>query len=165
MNIRNSLTLTRRYKAVTSAIHTVYRLINSTYDLKNLLLRLARLISSLLEAQSCAIVILDPTQKRIVLRCATRGGAKCIVYRNARISGRLEKLVLRRSSVVRSKHSIAVPLIADDLVGIIILRPKKTVRPFDANNKEILTQVEKQSVTGFRTLRPSEKQQKIILGS
>lgn len=165
MNIRNSLTLTRRYKAITSAIHTIYRLINSTYDLKNLLLRLARLISQILQAQSCAIVILDPTQRRIVLRCATRGGAKCIVYRNARISGRLEKLVLRRSSVVRSKHSIAVPLIADDLVGIIILRRNKSARPFDTYDQEILITVAEQSVIGIRNLQLYEEQQKIILGS
>ncbi len=159
------MTLTKRYKAITSAIHTIYRLINSTYDLKNLILRLARLISQILEAYSCAVIILDPTQRRIVLRCLTRPGAKSIVYRNTRISGRIEKLVLRRSSVVRNKHVIAVPLIADDLVGIIILRRKKTTRPFDVYDQEILMTVAEQSVIGIRNLQLYEEQQKIILGS
>ena len=165
MSTKNSLTLTKRYKAITSAIHTVYRLINSTYDLKNLIARLARLTCQLLESHNCSVLILDPTHKKIVLRCSAKPDAKCIVYKDSRIYSRYEKRVIRNFSVVRDKFNLAVPLISDDLIGIIVLRRRKNDKPFDRYDQEILMTLAEQAVIGIRNLQLYEEQQKIILGS
>ena len=159
------MTLTKRYKATLSTIHTVYRLINSTYDLRNLLLRLARLVCQISESSHCSIAILDPLRTKITLRCVTKPNAKCAIYRNSRIASRIEKQVIRKSSVMRSGHILAVPLIADDLVGIIVLRRNKNGKPFDLHDQEILMTVAEQAVIGIRNLQLYEEQQKIILGS
>ena len=60
MNTKNSSTLTKKYKAVLSAVHMVYRLINSTYNVKELSLRLTRLLCQFIKASSATIYIIDP---------------------------------------------------------------------------------------------------------
>ena len=60
MSTKNSSTLTKKYKAVLSAVHMVYRLINSTYNVKELSLRLTRLLCQFIRASSATIYIIDP---------------------------------------------------------------------------------------------------------
>lgn len=165
MNTKNSLTLTKRYRAATSTIHTVYRLINSTYDLKNLLLRLAKLVSQTLEANSCSLILLDPSHKKVILRCSAKPNMRCVINKDLAVSSSIEKRVIRKSSVVRTNSVLAVPLIADDLIGMIILRRTKNSRPFDSYDQEILMTMGEQAVIGIRNLQLYEEQQKIILGS
>ena len=167
MNTKNYLTPTKRYKAVISTIHTVYRLINSTYDLKNLILRLARMTSQSLKAQNCSIVILDPTKKKITMRCVTKPNAKCVIDKTCgqRVYSPIEKHIIRKSSVIRNRLTLAVPLIADDLIGIIILKRTEQNNAFDAYDQEILMTMGEQAVIGIRNLQLYEEQQKIILGS
>ncbi len=165
MSTKNSLTLTKRYKAIISAIHTVYRLINSTYDLKSLIPRLARLVCQLLESHNCSITILDASHTKMMLRCVTRPNAKCVIYKDSRVCNRIERHVIRKSTVIRTGNILAVPLIADDLVGIIILMRRKNEKAFDAYDQEILMTVAEQAVIGIRNLQLYEEQQKVILGS
>ena len=165
MSIKNSLTLTKRYKAVISTIHTVYRLINSTYELKNLILRLARLVCQILDAHHSTIVILDPSRNKVALRCVTKPNAKCSICKDSRLFSRVERQVIRKSAVFRNRNVLAVPLIADDLIGIIVLRRNKNSKPFEAYDQEILMTVAEQAVIGIRNLQLYEEQQKIILGS
>ena len=165
MSIKNYSILTKKYKAALSTIHTVYRLINSTYDLKNLILRLARLTCQTLSARNCTIVILDPANKKVTLKCTTRPNAKCIVSKNSKVFNSLERQVIRKSSAARSSFKLAVPLIADDLIGMIILQNRKDNKPFDSYDQEILMTLGEQAVIGIRNLQLYEEQQKIILGS
>ncbi|HAH21420.1 MAG: hypothetical protein A2Y00_03895 [Omnitrophica WOR_2 bacterium GWF2_43_52] len=165
MSTKNFLPLTKRYRSIISAIHTVYRLINSTYDLRNLIFRLARLVCQISEAQHCTISILDASHAKIVLRCATRPNAKSVVCKGLRQASGIEKQVIHKSSVIRNGHLLAVPLIADDLCGILVLRRNKNEKPFDVYDQEILMTVAEQAVIGIRNLQLYEEQQKIIFGS
>lgn len=167
MSIKNYSIPTKKYRAVISTIHTVYRLINSTYDLKNLILRLARLTSQTLNAQACSIVILDPGNKKITLRCATRPNAKCVIDKTKGLSpcGSIERHIIRKSSVIRNNSILAIPLIADDLIGMIILKRRANDKPFDSYDQDILMTLGEQAVIGIRNLQLYEEQQKIILGS
>lgn len=165
MSIKNYLILTRKYKAALSTIHTVYRLINSTYDLKNLILRLARLTCQTLSARNCTVVILDPANKKVILKCSIRHNAKCVISKNSKVFNSLEKRVIRKSQASRSGSNLAIPLIADDLIGMIILSNRKDNKPFDLYDQEILMTLGEQAVIGIRNLQLYEEQQKIILGS
>ncbi len=167
MSIRNYSIPTKKYRAVLSTIHTVYRLINSTYDLKNLILRLAKLTSQTLGAQTCSIVILDPGNKKITLRCATRPNAKCVIdkTKGLRAYSSIERHIIHKSSVIRNNSTLAIPLIADDLIGMIILKRSANDLPFDSYDQEILMTLGEQAVIGIRNLQLYEEQQKIILGS
>ena len=65
MNTRNYSTPTKKYKALASAIHSVYRLIDSTFELKDLVARLARLTCQIFNAKYCIVVLLDNTKLKV----------------------------------------------------------------------------------------------------
>lgn len=165
MNTKNSLTPTKRYRVIVSTIHTIYRLINSTYDLKNLLLRLSRLICQMLGAQKCSIILIDPSHKKIVLRCVSKPNAKCSAYRGSQAYSGIERRVIQKSAAVRNGFTLAVPLIADDLIGAVVLQRKGDARHFDAYDQQILMTIAEQAVIGIRNLQLYEEQQKIVVGS
>src|SRR5437868_10427486 len=57
----------RKYRMIFSAVHMVYRLVNSTFNVKELSLRLTRLLCQFIKAQSASVFILDPAKKKIIL--------------------------------------------------------------------------------------------------
>ncbi len=165
MNTKNSLTLTKRYKALPSVIHTIYRLINSTSELNSLVLRLSRLICQILESHKCSVLILDPSHRKIILRCTSKPNARCTVCKGSQKFRSIEKRVIQKSTVVRNSFTLAVPLIADDLIGAIILKRSKNQRHFDSADQQILMTIAEQAVIGIRNLQLYEEQQKVIVGS
>src|SRR3989338_9679919 len=111
MSIKNYSILTKKYKAALSTIHTVYRLINSTYDMKNLILRLARLTCQTLSARNCTIVILDPANKKVIVKCAIRHNAKCVVSKNSKVFNSLERRGIRKSQACRRGFKLSFPFL------------------------------------------------------
>lgn len=130
-----------------------------------MLIRLSRLIIQTIEAQNCQIILLDPGKKNATLRCSLRTNAKCIIVKDARGFSNTEKLVINKSSAIRANHILAIPLIAEDLIGIIILKRLPQSSPFDVHDQEILMTMGEQAVIGIRNLQLYEEQQKIIMGS
>ena len=165
MNTKNYLTPTKRYKNLISAIHSIYRLVNSTYELRDLIPRLARLIIQILNADYCQITMLDPTKKYSVLRCVISGKNKFCTEQRIRIVSRAEKKIIRTSSVMINQNFMAAPLISEDLIGIIILKRKKHAHSFESSDREGLMTLIEQAILGIRNLQLYEDQQKIVLGS
>ena len=165
MNTKNYLTPTKRYKALISSIHSIYRLVNSTYELKDLVARLARLICQIFHAQYCLILLLDPTKKYSVLKCLISDRKKYIIDKKTKISNRIEKRILKSLSSVRQDNLLGIPLISEDIIGLIIIQRKKNDLPFDVFNQEMLMTLVEQAIIGIKNLQLYEEQQKIVLGS
>lgn len=165
MNTKNYLTPTKRYKNLISTIHSIYRLVNSTYELTDLIPRLCRLISQILSADYCQITLLDVTKKYSVLKCFISGKNKFCTDQRLKIVNRAEKKIIRTSSVVIQGNFIAAPLISDDLIGIVILRRKTGRHSFESSDRETLMTLVEQAIIGIRNLQLYEEQQKIVLGS
>ena len=164
MSTKNCLTPTKRYKDLISTIHSIYRLVNSTYELMDLIPRLSRLISQILNADYCQITMLDATKKYSVLRCVISGKHKFCTDQRLKIVNRVEKKIIKTSSVMISGNFMAAPLISDDLIGIIILR-RKNKHPFEGTDRETLMTLIEQAIIGIKNLQLYEDQQKIVLGS
>ncbi len=165
MNTKNYLTPTKKYKILISAIHSVYRLVNSTYELKELLCRLARLASQIFHANYSLIILLDPTKKYSVFKCLVIGRKKIIIDKKLKILNRLEKKIIKAFSSVKSHHLLGLPLISEDIMGLIIIKRSKNDAPFDIFNQEVLTTLCEQAIIGIKNLQLYEEQQKIVLGS
>ncbi len=95
-----------------------------------------------------------------------RLNAKCTIRKGSvhTLAG-VEQQVISTSIGVRNSCVLGVPLIAEDLIGIIVLRRNKGARHFDSSDQEILLTMGEQAVIGIRNLQLYEEQQKIILGS
>lgn len=163
--MKNSSILIKRYKTALSVIHTIYRLINSTYDLKDLLLRLTRLISQVMNARYCLVMLADPTKEKSTLKCLFSVRKKYCLEKKFKITNPLERKIIRKASSICRNHILAVPLIAEDTIGLIIVRRKKSDLLFDNIDQEILMNLAEQAVIGIKNLQLYDEQQKIVFGS
>jgi len=165
MSIKSYLTPTKRYKFLTSSIHSIYRLVNSTYEVKDLISRLSRLLCQLFNAKFCLIYLLDHTKKYSSLKCLVSPRKKYIIDKRTKITNVMEKKILRTLSSVRKGALLGVPLMSDDIIGIIILKRGKHAPGFERFEQELLMSIIEQAVIGIKNLQLYDEQQKIVFGS
>lgn len=155
-----------KYKRILSAVHMVYRLVNSTYNVRELSLRLTRLLCQFIKASSSSVFILDPVKKKPIL----------VAIFDNRINVLLEKkhellkippyeLEVAQGQSIFEKHLIGLPLVADENVGAIFIRRERNEPAFKEFDKEMVAVFAEQSVTAIKNLQLYEKQQEIILDS
>ena len=139
---------------------------NSTFDMENMLMRLAKLISQVLSVDNCSIILLDPTIKYANFRCLISPRRKYCLDKKSKITNRLEKRIIDSCASVLNRRILGVPIIADDLMGIIVVRiTDKKRADFDLTDQKILMILSEQSVIGIRNLQLYEEQQRIVFGS
>lgn len=163
---RKTSTAAHKYKLVLSAVHMVYRLVNSTFNEKELLSRLTRLVCQLIGANSSSVYILDRSKKRIVLMACFNGKVNKLFEKKGaygRVNEEEWSVTMGRS--IYRPRVIGIPLVADDNVGAIFVRRKNRDVPFTDFDKELLNVIAEQVVTAIKNLQLYQNQQKIILGS
>lgn len=165
MSTKNYLTPTKKYKTLISAIHSIYRLVNSTFELKDLLTRLARLICQIFNSRYCLILLLDATKKYSLLRCFVSGKQKHIINKRMRVSNRIEKRIIKKPTSIRQGELLGIPLVYEDTSGIIVIKRAKKGIPFDKFDQEMLMTMGEQAIIGIKNLQLYKEQQRIILGS
>ncbi|MCX5710681.1 MAG: HD domain-containing protein [Candidatus Omnitrophica bacterium] len=165
MNTKNYLTPTKKYNSLISTIHSIYRLVNSTYELKDLVSRLAKLISQIFNARYCMILLLDAGNKASILKCLASGKKKLIIDKRQPITNPVERKILKHLSAIRRNDLLAMPMICDDVIGIIVLKRSRGNKPFDRFDQQMLSTLIEQAVIGIKNLQLYEDQQKTVLGS
>ncbi len=165
MSTKNYLPPTKKYRALISTIHSIYRLVNSTYDLKDFIGRLAKLVSQILNADYCNIIMLDSTKKYAVLKSFYSNRKRFVSDKKSRVTDRIESRILRTSSVIRRGNLLAAPLISDDLIGVITIKRSKDKLPFERFDQDMLMTLVEQSIIAIKNLQLYEEQQKIVFGS
>ncbi|MFH0791588.1 MAG: HD domain-containing phosphohydrolase [Candidatus Omnitrophota bacterium] len=165
MNTKNYSTPTKRYKTLISSIHSVYRLVNSTFELKELICRLSKLICQIFHTKYCQIILLDVSKKHSIFRTQTCNGKQNRVDKKTKISGRIEQRIVRTLSSIKKDELLGMPLICEDIIGLIIIKKDKKDLPFDKFDHEILVTLAEQAIIGIRNLQLYEEQQRIVLGS
>ena len=98
MNTKNYLTPTKKYRAVTSALHTLFRLTNSTFELKEFLFRFAKLLCQIVKADTAGILILDPNKNHSVYRARYDKNGSHISEKKTLIRNRLERKIVKKSN-------------------------------------------------------------------
>ena len=165
MNTKNYLTPTKKYKSLVSSSHSIFRLVNSTYELKDLISRLTKLICQIFNAQSCTILLLDQTNKYSILKCLINNKKRYILEQKLKITNGIEKRILKGLSAIRKNNLLGIPLICEDIIGLIILKRNKNNPLFEQFDQEILMTIAEQAIIGIKNLQLYEEQQKIVLGS
>ena len=166
MSTKNYLTHTKKYKILISSIHSVYRLINSTLELNYLISALTRLLRQIFNAKYCLILLVDPSKKYSVFKCVVSDRKKYIIDKKTKISSRLEKSIIKMTrSSVRQDRILGMPLVSEDVIGLIIIRRNKNDVAFDRFDQEMLSTIAEQAIIGIKNLQLYEEQQRIVLGS
>ncbi|MCX5700127.1 MAG: HD domain-containing protein [Candidatus Omnitrophica bacterium] len=101
----------------------------------------------------------------IRLKCLINGKNKSLSEERTKIVNRLEKRILKTSSVIAQGNILAAPLISEDLIGIIVIKRDKNSPPFERFDEEALMTLVEQAIIGIRNLELYEEQEKIVFGS
>ena len=165
MNTKNYLTHTKKYKTLISSVHSLYRLINSTFELNDLITRLSRLLCQIFNAKSCLVILIDPTKRHSLFKCLISRGKKYTVDKKAKIANSVEKRIIRTGSSLRKDYLLGIPLVCEDVIGLIIIQRSKDDIPFDRFESEVLNTLAEQAIIGIKNLQLYEEQQRIVLGS
>ncbi|MFA5093547.1 MAG: HD-GYP domain-containing protein [Candidatus Omnitrophota bacterium] len=165
MNTKNYSTPTKKYRFLISAVHSIYRLLNSTYAVNELIARMARLFCQFFNAQYCEVILLDINKKYSISKCIIDDNKKTVVFKKTRVVGRVEEKIAKKSVVIREGNLLGIPLICEDLMGLIIIRRAKGKQPFDIFDQEMLMTMAEQAVVGIKNLQLYEEQQRIVFGS
>ena len=144
----------------------IYRLVNSTYNVEELALRLTRLLCQFIQAGSANIYLLDRNRKKIVLVAVFNNKINILLNKKKDLMNipDQERRVARGYAVIE-EHFIGLPLIADENVGAVVVRREKSEPAFSEFDKEMLAIVAEQSVTAIKNIQLYQEQQKIILES
>jgi HD-GYP domain-containing protein (c-di-GMP phosphodiesterase class II) len=161
-----SVSSTKRYHLVLSAVHMVYRLVNSTYTVKELTLRLTRLLCQFIRASSASVYLVHPVKKNVVV-CASFDNQINIWLDSPRDLKDVGEDVLAVTSgaSVLKEYCIGLPLVTDDYLGAIFVRRRASEVPFNDFDYEMLSVFAEQVVTAMKNLQLHQEHEKIILGS
>jgi putative nucleotidyltransferase with HDIG domain len=173
MSTKNYSILTKKYKQLTSAQHSIYRLINSTYDLPDLGSKLTKLLSQIFKADACTFALLSPSKfspkRKIAMKCSITNNKRFISTQKATVKNKLEQRIIATSSAIRKDCLIATPLINEDVMGFIILaRSYKTCRKeggFDNYDLEALMTIANQIIMSIKTIQLYAEQEKTVMGT
>ncbi|MFA5199719.1 MAG: HD domain-containing phosphohydrolase [Candidatus Omnitrophota bacterium] len=165
MSIKSYSTPTKKYRFLISAVHSIYRLLNSTYEVNELIGRMSRLFCQFFHAYYCTIILLDINKKFSSIRCTIKDNKKTVVFKKHKISDKVEEKIIKRSASVRKGNLLGIPLISEDLLGLIIIKRQKSKKPFDIFDQEMLMTMAEQAVVGIKNLQLYEEQERIVLGS
>ena len=153
-------------RLILSAVHMVYRLVNSTYNVRELSLRLTRLLCQFIKAYSAQVFILDPEEKTLVMVAIFNNKINILLDKKKDFEkiGQKELRVAEGYPVIEPRL-MGLPLVADDIVGAIFVRRTRREEPFSDYDREILSVFAEQSVTAIKNLQLYEQQQRTILSS
>ena len=151
---------------VLSAVHMVYRLVNSTYNVQELSLRLTRLLCQFIHASSSSVYILDPLKKKIVLIAVFDNKINVLIDKKRDIAQVPEdEKKVADGVTVFERRRLGIPLVADDNIGALLVRRERNERPFNEFEREMVTVFAEQAVTAIKNLQLHEQSQKTILSS
>ena len=135
-------------------------------NVRELSLRLTRLLCQFVNAKSASIFILDPSKKKIMFIAIYNNKINILLTKKKDMEkiNKKEKKVTEGYSIFE-KYFVGLPLVTDDILGAVFVRRARGSMPFSQFDKEILAVFIEQSVTAIKNLQLYEQQQKIILSS
>jgi hypothetical protein len=166
MNKKEAVSSNKRYRLILSAVHMVYRLVNSTFTVEELTLRLTRLLCQFIHASSASVFILDPLKKKVVLIASFDNQINILRDRPKDVRGvPQDVLEVTRGASIFEAHCIGLPLIADDYLGAIFVRRSHGEEAFNTFDREMLSVFAEQAVTAIKNLQLNLAQEQVMLGS
>ena len=162
------LSATIRPRAIAlSTVHTVHRIINSTLNLDELVSRLAHLTAQVLRAHRCALYLIEPGQKRRWLNCKALVGYPKTSDRahRMRMGHGFEGRIAKTANIQLRKKVLCVPLIDEDVIGVVTVTGKKDKTDFNHFDLEILTTLAEEAVIAIKNSQLYEEQRRVTLNT
>lgn len=163
--------LTRLYELVRpraialSTVHTIHRLISSTLDLKELFPRIARLSLQVLKAERVRICMIDQGTEKLGCVTSVDYRKSSDIFKLNTDPTPLEKKVAHTGRSIYKNNFLSVPLVDEEICGVITARDKIGVDNFTIFDREILTTLAEQSVIAIRNAQLYKEQEDLTAGT
>ena len=148
-----------------STAHTVHRIISSTLELNELLPKIARLSLQVLRAKHCSIMLLDDSKKILIPKASISLKNRSIGTFNLTLGKKIPGKVAKSGSFHISPKCLSVPLLDEDVIGVITVWEKEDRASFSSSDQEILTTLSEQAAIAIKNAQLYEEQQKLTMGS
>ncbi len=156
----------KRYRLIFSAVHMVYRLVNSTYSVGELTLRLTRLLCQFIRASSASVYLIDPARKNINLIASFDNQINILRQKPKELKNVPPAVMaVTQGASVLEDHMLGVPLVGDDYIGALFIRRSRSQEPFEEFDRQMLSVFAEQAVTAIKNLQFHQQQEQIILGT
>ncbi|MBU1007199.1 MAG: HD domain-containing protein, partial [Candidatus Omnitrophica bacterium] len=152
-----------------STIHTIHRLLSSTLDMDELIERIARLTLQVMRSRYCAIMLLNDSKTHLIpkaiidLKNTSGNGHK--KHKEIKIAKGVLGDVARTGKTRLSRNSLCVPLVEEDIIGVICAKFKSSAAPFNKFDMEILLTLAEQAVIAIKNAQMYDEQKKMAYGS
>lgn len=148
-----------------STLHSLHRVIRTSLRLDELLPRVGRLCAQILKARGCSIMLVDATGKYLVPKVMLGDVNRSKKHIRHRLGHGIEGKVGASCEFHRGSRCIAIPLIEDDLVGVISVYNKIDNSPFTDADIEIVRTLSEQAVVAIKSAQLYEESEELTLGS
>jgi len=152
-----------------STIHTIHRLLTSTLDMNELIERIARLTLQVMRSKHCSIMLLEGSRKYLIPKAVIDLGKEIPKsdkrYNKIRVGIRIEGRVAKTGKAILLRNSVCVPLVEEDIIGVISAGDKTNNTAFDRFELEILITLAEQAVIAIKNAQMYEDQERMAYGS
>jgi response regulator RpfG family c-di-GMP phosphodiesterase len=152
-----------------STIHTIHRLLSSTLDMGELIERMARLSLQVMRCARCCIMLIDDSgtylEPKASIDLNSNGNKSVKPCRRIKVGVSNIGKVAKTGKAYVSRNAICVPLIEEDITGVICVKQKTTRAAFNNFDLEILLTLAEQAVIAIRNAQLYEEQEKAAYGS
>ncbi|MFH1782398.1 MAG: HD domain-containing phosphohydrolase [Candidatus Omnitrophota bacterium] len=152
-----------------STIHTIHRLLSSTLDMNELIERIARLTSQVMRVKECSIMLLEGSKKRLISKAMINIENHIGVNKNKpkriKLGSGIEGKVAKTGKIHMSRSLLCIPLVEEDIIGVITVKHKINERPLNEFDLEILLTLGEQAVIAIINAQLYEEQERMAYGS
>lgn len=169
--IAKELELARVYELVRpraialSTVHTINRLITSTLDIKELFPRIARLCLQILKAERVSICMMDKQTETLTSVASVDYRKSKDLFKVKPRPSPTENKVAQTGRSIRKSNLLCVPLVDEEICGVITVRDKIGKEKFTIFDQEILTTLAEQAVIAIRNAQLYKEQEDLTIGT
>jgi len=146
-----------------STMHSVHRVVSSSFSLDELLPKIGRLSMQILKVKDCAIWLVDEQQRYLIPQFSTQEASK--VPSRRKMGSGLEGKVALMGEIYFSRKTLAMPFVDHEVLGVVILKNKRDGKPFTLTDLEIFKILSEQTVVAIKNAKLYDEMQQITLGS
>lgn len=169
--IAKELELARVYELVRpravalSTVHTINRLITSTLDIKELFPRIARLCLQILKAERVSIWMMDKQTRKLTSVASVDYRKSKDLFKVKSRPSPAENEVAQTGRSVHKSNLLCVPLVDEEICGVIAVKDKVGQDKFTIFDQEILTTLAEQAVIAIRNAQLYKEQEDLTIGT
>ena len=148
-----------------SSLHSVNRAISSSINLEDLIPKIGRLCAQILKAEYCSIFLLDAKRKWLIPRFILGANSNAAKEKRYAMGKGMLGHVAETGEFYITRYCITLPLIDDDVIGVLTVRNKVDKQPFSRSDVEVMKALSEQAVVAIRNSQLLEEHERITLGS